>query len=412
MALRTLIFVLIALPAAPAVVYAQAAPDTRVGVVVLKKGGIDEALRGAIEAAVVRKLVTMGGFAVTPAAEMAERLKTAKATPQELTKAPGVLAAAGRAGLDQLAVVVAQSSPADGGRANYELSFVLADTRFNDVLKNTSAGCPACEADTFSARLPEYADAFFAGPYKLYLFTDPPGAVVSENGAPIGTTPFAAPLPAGPHALSIAKPGYETLEIRFEMAADRPLGAGIPLNKLPDAPVVVAPPPGGPATTPEPEPEPEAAPEPGTGGGIRVVRPRRPVEPEPEVIGPPTMRTKGLRVLLVGVGAALAGVGMTIAAFDTSERADQATRFPEHQRDLRRTADGLAVGSIVMYGVGGALALAGIITALLPEPAPEAEGPAESPPAEGGTSRTRVRMPVLSVAPQPSGLFVSGRIRF
>jgi hypothetical protein len=104
---------------------------------------------------------------------------------------------------------------------------------------------------------------------------------------------------------------------------------------------------------PEPEPEPEAKPE-----------PEPEPEPEPAPTKPPALRIAGYAVLGTGgVLLATAGVLAGLASARANELVDQHTL--ERRNDTIESGRAMALSADVLFGVGGAATVAGLVMVLV-----------------------------------------------
>ncbi len=110
-----------------------------------------------------------------------------------------------------------------------------------------------------------------------------------------------------------------------------------------------------PEVEPEPEPEPEAEPE---------TKPEPEPEPEPEPTKPPALRIAGYAVLGTGgVLLATAGVLAGLAKARANELVDQHTL--ERRNDTIESGRAMALSADVLFGVGGAATVAGLVMVLV-----------------------------------------------
>jgi hypothetical protein len=190
------------------------------------------------------------------------------------------------------------------------------------------------------------------GVQQLLVYSQPTGAEVSIDGQPRGNTPFAAVLPHGKHAVSVAKRGYATLTRDAELTASRSVVLEV-------------------ALTPSAEGAPGAAAGPGAaaaGGAVPPeLAPGPPAHPPLVTAGTPEVTASAARPrvwtwVAAGVaGAALAaGIAYGIAAKNASDdlrssQHDQATaqRLADSASSRSRTAN-------VLYGVAGVAGAAGV----------------------------------------------------
>jgi tetratricopeptide (TPR) repeat protein len=187
------------------------------------------------------------------------------------------------------------------------------------------------------------------------VVSTPPGASVSIDGVALGTTPFSAKLPPGPHTLLLQLSGFSDSVQRFDLSPDTQKELAVELR----APQPVA---QG-AQTPKPSAVIPAA-------ASLPVGPRTATEPEPA----PAQRTAGepsdggigtagvLGWIAAGSGAAALGGALTFELLrrDEEERARRAVTQIGFSERLE-TMHSQQTAARVLAGVGGGLAVLGSV---------------------------------------------------
>lgn len=110
-----------------------------------------------------------------------------------------------------------------------------------------------------------------------------------------------------------------------------------------------------PEVEPEPEPEPKVTPEP---------EPTPKPEPKPEERRPSKLRIAGYALLGTG-GAVLIGGGVLGGLALGRANALEGQHTYEERKDTATSGRGMALGADIMFGVGGALAAAGLVMVLV-----------------------------------------------
>lgn len=194
------------------------------------------------------------------------------------------------------------------------------------------------------------------GLQQLMVFADPPTAIIEVDGKVLGNSPASVELTAGNHKLLVRAEGYEPTERAFVMQTSRATEmtinlrpAGKPMDPPPPPPLVDVPKKEEPKVatlTPSKDVT-------GTGTGATNVK----TTPEPA--------RKGGRLWTwiaggAAVAAAGAGVGLGVAA---NGAAAQTAMPPMGVTPAQQasSAQGLATGANVAYGVAGAAAVTAVV---------------------------------------------------
>ncbi len=195
------------------------------------------------------------------------------------------------------------------------------------------------------------------GLQQLMVFADPATAVIEIDGKVLGSSPASVELTAGPHNLVVKAEGYETTQRAFVMQTARATEMTINLRQSatkaeppppPPPPLVDAPKKDEPKQAEPPKLTPEDSVVASSGVGVT-----QPVEP-----------AKKGRVWTwvaggVAVASAGAGVGMGVVAQSTA--AGIPTAEPGLARAQAQSAQGLATGANVAYGVAAGAAIAAVV---------------------------------------------------
>lgn len=202
-----------------------------------------------------------------------------------------------------------------------------------------------------------------AGVQALLVYSDPPGAVVTIDGRPRGTTPFHVVLPPGTYALSLSLDGYEVVKEEVVLRARPSRTVDVVLQAAPPQAVAGAPAAatatGAVAPTPSriplpPPPDLRArAPMPSAADAMKTPAPR-PEQPEKRRVY--TWIAAG-----TAVAAAAAGGYFGLAARRDSDAirslsapdGDEARRLASSAQSKARTAN-------ILYAAGGVAAAAGV----------------------------------------------------
>jgi tetratricopeptide (TPR) repeat protein len=187
------------------------------------------------------------------------------------------------------------------------------------------------------------------GLQQLLVFADPPTALIEVDGKVLGNSPASIELTAGNHKLSVKAEGYETTERAFVMQTARATEMTINLRK-----VEASTPPLDAPKKEEPKvatltPSKDVS---GTGSGSIDVK----ATPEP-------VKKSRLWTWVAGgaaVAAAGAGVGLGVAA---QGAAAQTAMPPMGMTPAQQaaSAQGLATGANVAYGIAGAAAVTAVV---------------------------------------------------
>lgn len=186
------------------------------------------------------------------------------------------------------------------------------------------------------------------GLQQLLVFADPPTASIEVDGKVLGNSPASVELTAGNHKLVVKADGYETVERAFVMQVQR--ATEMTINLRPGG----APPPPPLVTAPAKD-EPKAA----------VLTPKDDGSGKPagDVTGKAEPAKKGRLWTWVAGGVAVAsvgaGVGLGVAAQNTAAQVPNAPIGMAPQQ--AQSAQSLALGANVAYGVAGAAAITAVI---------------------------------------------------
>ena len=223
---------------------------------------------------------------------------------------------------------------------------------YHEYLRSTPGAEDRATVQAAMANLEQRLGA--TGVQQLLVYSQPSGAEVSVDGQPRGKTPFAALLPHGKHAVSVAAPGYVTLTRDALLSADRSVLLDVALTPSPEIAVGGAPGPG-------------AATRSGVPPALAPASPAEAAVPSLGAAPPPEVAAAGPRPrvwtwVAAGVaGAALAaGVAYGLAARSAtdelrSSQHDQATaqRLADSAGSRARTAN-------VLYGVAAGAGAVGV----------------------------------------------------
>ena len=228
MSLRFLLCVVLVLTLVPLSAQAQEEEEPlKVGVLVFASGSVDASSRRAVAAAFTKRFTLAEGFRLYASRRVVQAMRTKGIALAQLIRGEDYVNAARKVGLDQLVVVYLHGERSTSFDFSYTLDLWYADAENGDLIKNEKLTCDHCTKHTLAENAPRYAASFYKGPYRFYFDTKPSGAVITENGIELGSTPFRTPVPSGEHKFVISKPGYVDLEIEFGIY-DRPLFVGDP----------------------------------------------------------------------------------------------------------------------------------------------------------------------------------------
>lgn len=171
------------------------------------------------------------------------------------------------------------------------------------------------------------------GIQQLTVKSDPPGATLTVDGAPVGVTPYTAEFPPGAHTLKVSLPGYTDAEVSIELPADRALDVALPLR-------VAKQPPAKPPAKP------------------------RPAAPRDEGSSFSRIQPLSWGLMGVGVGAVTAGVAFELSRASSAEEA-RAAADPIEAAEAEGAADSKRLTSVLLLGAGGAFTITGAVLAIL-----------------------------------------------
>lgn len=192
------------------------------------------------------------------------------------------------------------------------------------------------------------------GMQQLMVFADPPTARIAVDGKDLGSSPASVELIAGNHTLTVTAEGFEKVERSFVMQTTRATEMTIslrPVSSTGKEPVASDAPKAEPKTTTEPGNPP----------------------PPPPLVVTPVETKKGRLWTYVAGGVAVASLGAAIGLGVGSNGAmEQFTKpadgmpHPEGEVQARfeaanQSANGLATGANVAYGVAGVAAATAIV---------------------------------------------------
>lgn len=187
------------------------------------------------------------------------------------------------------------------------------------------------------------------GMQQLMVFADPPNARISVDGKDLGGSPASVELIAGNHALTVTAEGYDKVERSFVMQTTRATEMTISLR-----------PSGGAKETPLASDAPRAD-------------PKNTLDPGPPPPAPPMVVSeqpkKGRLWTYVAGGVAVAslgaGIGLGVAANGEAQKFTSVQHDPQTVQAefdaANRSANGMALGANVAYGVAGAAAITAVI---------------------------------------------------
>lgn len=190
------------------------------------------------------------------------------------------------------------------------------------------------------------------GMQQLMVFADPPSARISVDGKELGGSPASVELIAGNHTLTVTAEGYDKVERSFVMQTTRATEMTISLRPSGGA--------SGKDTPPLASDTPKA-------------EPKNTLDPGPPPPSPPMVISeqprKGRLWTYVAGGVAVAslgaGIGLGVAANGEAAKFTSVQHDPQTvQADFdaaNRSANGMALGANVAYGVAGAAAITAVI---------------------------------------------------
>lgn len=181
-----------------------------------------------------------------------------------------------------------------------------------------------------------FEQAYDLDPQPNYLFNI--GRVYEEAGNLESAVDF--------YARFVKQPGVDIDAREVALERLRVLRAILEETKQPDPEVE-------PEPEPEPEPQPEPEVEPVPDPGIEKDKRKR-----------KAMRGAGFGLLGVGAGALIGGAVLGALAQSDNTRADEAASLADRQ-DLLGSSKGKALGADIMFGVGGALLVTGVVLVVL-----------------------------------------------
>lgn len=193
------------------------------------------------------------------------------------------------------------------------------------------------------------------GLQQLMVFADPPTAVIEVDGKVLGNSPASIELTAGNHKLSVKADGYETTERAFVMQTSRATEmtinlrpAGTKLDPPPPPPLVDVPKKDEPKKDEPPKLTPKDMVVASGTGASKTAEPAKKGRLWTWVAG-------GVAVASVGAGA-----GMGVVAQNTAKGIGPNTPIGMAD-DQARSAQGLATGANIAYGVAGAAAITAVV---------------------------------------------------
>lgn len=195
------------------------------------------------------------------------------------------------------------------------------------------------------------------GLQQLMVFADPATAVIEVDGKVLGNSPASIELTAGNHKLSVKADGYETTERAFVMQTARATEMTINLRPVgtkldpppPPPPLVDVPKKDEPKKDEPPKLTPKDTVVASSGTGVtKTAEPAKKGRLWTWVAG-------GVAVASVGAGA-----GMGVVARNTAEGIGPNTAIGQ-ARAQAESAQGLATGANIAYGVAGAAAITAVV---------------------------------------------------
>lgn len=195
------------------------------------------------------------------------------------------------------------------------------------------------------------------GLQQLLVFADPANATIEVDGKVLGNAPASVELTAGNHKLVVRAEGFETTERSFVMQTARATEMTINLRPAPAKPSGSPPPPPPLVDAPKKDEPKVASLTPSTAAAATT-------SAATELSKPAEPARKGrLWTWVAGAGAVAAtgaGVGLGLAAQGAAERtaSPPMSVTPAQQA---QSAQGLATGANVAYGVAAAAAVAAVV---------------------------------------------------
>lgn len=185
----------------------------------------------------------------------------------------------------------------------------------------------------------------------LIVNAEPPGATIAVDGKKVAAATVTIDVSAGEHTLEVSAAGYETLKRQVTVASGRTVELNLSLKPTP-----APPPPPAPmvsADVPRKEKEPELTP---------TTAPAEPMVTKP-VDQPKHVRTftwvAGGTAIAAGAVATGLGVGASFSA--NSLKSGDGTRSSMEAGQLASSAQGMATGANIAWGVAGAAAITAVV---------------------------------------------------
>ena len=195
------------------------------------------------------------------------------------------------------------------------------------------------------------------GLQQLMVFADPPTAIIEVDGKVLGNSPASVELTAGNHKLLVRADGYEPTERAFVMQTSR--ATEMTINLRPAGKPMEPPPPPPPLVDVPKKEDPKVATltpskdVTGTGTGATDVK----TTPEPA-------RKGGRLWTWIAGGAAVAAAGAGVVLGVAANGAAAQTAMPPMgvtPAQQANSAQGLATGANVAYGVAGSAAVTAVV---------------------------------------------------
>ncbi len=190
------------------------------------------------------------------------------------------------------------------------------------------------------------------GLQQLMVFADPANARISVDGKELGTSPVSIELIAGNHQLTVVAEGFEKVERSFVMQTTRATEMTIslrPVGREAAQPLVT--------DAPKVDPKKDTVSDPGPP----------PPLPPPVVTAPIEKKGRVWTYVVGGVAVASLGAGIGLGVGASSNAAElRAREHPQAEAQaLYSSANGMAVGSNIAYGVAGVAAATAIVLFIL-----------------------------------------------